>query len=297
MKNILVFGGSGLVGSKFLESAKNIFVINAPNAEETDILNQEAIKDALKKFNPDIVINFAAYTDVQKAEEEKDKKLGIVYKINALGAKNIANACKELDLKLIHISTDYVFEGTKSESAYTEEDLPNPVNWYGQTKFFGEEYVSKSGCDFTIVRISMPFTSYYGLKRDIARFFLNQLKENRKIKAITDQKVTPTYTQDIADALIAILHKGCSGIYHVVSKNPTNPFDFAIMIAKSFGLDTSLIRPITLAEYNKNKKAKLLKYSWLDPTKFEKDFGDGVLHTIEESVELFKEDVDEMDSN
>lgn len=292
MKKIFVFGGSGLVGSKFLETAKNIFTISAPNAGEVDILDQEKVKVSLEELSPEFVINFAAYTDVQKSEEQRGNIGGLVYKINATGAKNIAGVCNKLKIKLIHISTDYIFDGTKSGSPYAEDDKPNPVNWYGQTKYFGEKYVVESGCDFIIVRISMPFTSNYDLKKDIARFFLDQLRQKRKIQAITDEKITPVYTSDVANALIVLINSYVSGVYHVVSKNPTSPLEFATMIAKTFGLDISLIEPITLDEYNLDKKAKILRYSWLDCTKFEREFGRGILHTIAESVAIFKEAVD-----
>lgn len=292
MKKILVFGGSGLVGSKFIETAKNIFAISAPNAGELDILDQEKVEKSLGELSPEFVINFAAYTNVQGAEEEKGNKEALCYKLNASGAKKLADACKETNVRLIHISTDYVFDGTKSGSPYTENDNPNPVNWYGQTKYFGEKFILESGCDFTIVRISMPFTSHYTLKQDIARFFLDQLRQNKEIAAITDEKITPVYTTDIANALIVMVNSYVGGVYHVVSKNPTSPFEFATMIAKTFGLDISLIDPITLDEYNLDKTAKILRYSWLDCKKFEREFGRGILHTIEESVAIFKEAVD-----
>lgn len=287
-KKILVFGGSGLVGSRFTTLCKNSFEINAPDATYVDILKSDQLLKFVSKSDAEVIINFAAFTQVEAAEKEKGDKEGLCYKLNALGSKNVADVCKRGNKKLIHISTEYVFDGTKSDGSYQEEDKPNPINWYGATKFFGEKFVLESGCNFTLVRISMPFSAKYELKKDVARFFFGQLKNKIEINAIADQKITPTLTDDIASALAVLVNKKNSGIYHVSSKNPTTPFGFARLIAKIFNLDSSLIKPIQFDEYNVKKQAKLLRNSSLDPAKFEREFGKTTLHTIEEEVKLVK---------
>lgn len=286
MKKILVFGGSGLVGSKFIELCPD-FKIKAPDVSALDILNVDALSGEFDEVNPDLVINFAAYTAVEEAEKQKGDKNGICYRINVFGAQNVASVCRRFSKRLIHISTEYVFDGTKSESPYTEEDKPNPINWYGQTKYFGEAAVLESGCQSTVVRICMPFSSRYELKKDVARFFLEQLRAGNPITAIEDQKITPTLVDDIAGALKTVVVSGTAGLYHVSSTTTASPFGFAKLIAETFGLDASLVKPVSLDEYNKNKTAKLLKYSWLDSSKFDREFS-GVLHTINEGVRLFK---------
>lgn len=173
--------------------------------------------------------------------------------LNAIGAKNVAQICKALGKHLVQISTEYVFDGTKSDVPYNEEDQPNPINWYGQTKYFGEQFVKESGCNCCLVRISMPYSGYYEQKTDIARFFLNELREKKQIKAVKDQNITPILTDDIACALAATVEKQSFGIYHVASKNYTTPFDFAKLIAQAFNLDTSLIISTSLEEYNQKK--------------------------------------------
>lgn len=286
MIKIAVFGGSGLVGSKFLQINSNRFDINAPESSLVDITDYKQVLSFMDKIDAGVVINFAAYTNVEEAEKQKDNKDTVCYQINAIGAKNVADACKTMGKHLIHISTEYVFDGTKSDSPYTEEDKPNPINWYGTTKYFGEEFVKNSGCNFIIVRISMPYSGYYEQKTDIARFFLNELREKKQIRVVKDQNITPILTDDIAGALAATVEKQSFGIYHVASKNHTTPFDFAKLIAQAFNLDASLTVPIQLEEYNQKKQAKLLKNSWLSPFKFEGEFGKGILHTVEESVKL-----------
>lgn len=290
---ILVFGGGGLVGSRFIELNKLNMEIKAPGAEQVDILNKDQILQIIESFNPDSVINFAAYTNVQEAENQKDEREGICYQINAIGAKNVAEACKLFDKHLVFISTEYVFDGTKEISPYVEDDKPNPVNWYGATKLFGEEYVFGSGCISTIVRISMPFRAKYEIKKDIARFFLEQLKLGNSLKGVDDQNITPTLVDDIVQGLKTILQNKSEGIYHISSKDSVTPLEFAKTIARLFGLSYALIDSITLDEFNKDKKAKFVKYSWLNPQKFEKEFGDDILHTVEEALVIFKQQIDQ----
>lgn len=292
MKKVLVFGGSGMVGSKFISLYNQIFEIKAPLAEEVDILNKDSVLQFIKNFNPDSIVNFAAFTNVEGAEEQKGDKSEICFQINAIGAGNVAEAAKDSGKHLIYISTEYVFDGTKEVSPYTEDDKPNPINWYGQTKYFGEQFVLESGCRSTVVRICMPFSPFYELKKDIARFFLGELKTGHEIKAIEDQRVTPTIVSDIAAALKIIIESETCGLYHVSSTDSVTPLEFAKTIAEVFKLEYSLVKSISFDEYNKVKKAKLLKFSWLNPTKFEREFGEGILHTVEEGLVLFKKEID-----
>lgn len=287
-KQVLIFGGSGLVGSCFVELSQRIFKIVSPDADQVDIVDKDNVFEFLKNSSCDTVINFAAFTNVEEAESQKGDREETCFGINAKGAKNIAEACKILDKHLIHISTEYVFDGRKSSNPYTEEDNPNPINWYGATKYYGEQFVLGVGCSVTIVRISMPFRVFFEPKKDIARFFLEQLKNKRAIQAIQDQKVTPTLVNDIVYALHNLVRTKRQGIYHISAKTSISPYNFAKLIAQKFDLDDSLIKPVVFNEYNKNKKGKLLKNSWLDPAKFETKFGEGILHTTEESIDLFK---------
>lgn len=294
MQKILVFGGAGLVGSKFIQLHSNSFEINAPKAEELDILKIDQISKSVKQFNPDYLINFAAFTNVEEAQSQVDDQDGMCFQVNAIGARNVALVSEKFDKKLIHISTEYVFDGSKEISPFVEEDSPNPVNWYGATKLFGEEYILESGCNFCIARISMPFSSHYALKKDVARFFYESLKNKQKVKAVEDQRITPTLVFDIANALKVLIENKSSGLYHISSRDSVTPLEFVKMIAEIFDFDYNLVDSIKLDEYNKNKKAKLLKYSWLNPAKFEKEFGDQILHTVEENLVIFKQEVDQL---
>lgn len=296
-EKLLVFGGSGLVGSRFIELSGSTFQINAPDLNEVDILDAEAVKRTVGEFNPQSVINLAAFTNVQGAQKEKDDKEGSCYRLNAIGANNVASACSQYGVYLVHISTDYVFNGRKADAPYTEEDKPDPINWYGQTKYFGEQFVLESGCEAAIVRISMPFSAHHKLKNDVARLFLEELRAGRKINVVKDQAITPTNVDCIARALVVILGKKPSTILHVSSTNTTTPLGFATTIAQVFGLDTALIKPISFDKYNEGQLAPILHYSWLDSSRFVRDFGSSILHTVEEGVELFKKMIDESGLN
>lgn len=288
-KKVFVFGGAGMVGSRFIELCSSDFEIESPDLDKVDILDKEQVRKALTDFNPKVVVNFAAFTNVEKAEEESGDESGIVYKLNVQAVVEIGKICKELNIHLIQISTEYIFDGEKSDSPYTENDKPNPINWYGETKYLGEKAVGDSGCNYTIMRIAMPYTAHHELKKDIARFFLGELKEGREIMAISDQRISPILIDDIAAGLSVLIENQPNGVYQVVSPDSTSPLEFAQTIARVFGLDENLVKPVTLDEYSKNKKAKLLRYSWMDSSKFRKEFGEDILHTVEEGLRIFKD--------
>lgn len=296
-RRVLIFGGTGLIGSEFIKLNSSFLDINSPPASLIDIMDFNQTAKFIEESEAEVVINFAAYTNVEEAEIQKNDKQGIAYMLNAIGAKNVANACRTLGKHLIHISTEYVFDGTKENNPYTEVDKPSPINWYGQTKYFGEQNVLNSNSSCLIIRLSMPYSAYFAKKSDIARFFLRSLQGKKQIKAVIDQNITPTYVGNIARAIAVLTERGSQGVYHVSSLNYTTPFEFAKLIAKAFKLDSSLINHITLEEYNQGKKAKLLKNSWLSSEKFNKEFGEDILHSVEESIALFKQAVDGNSSN
>jgi len=245
---IAAVGLSGLVGSRVLELLGNEheFVQTGLSAG-VDITKRDTIFDAIKKFNPDIVLNLAAKADVDGSEI--DKSLGVdgeAWKLNVLGAQNVALACKEFGKKLIHVSTDFVFDG--KEEFYNEDGLPNPVDWYGMTKYKGEEAVKGSGCNFIIARIAYPYRAEFE-KKDFVRAMLSRLKEGLSIKGVTDHIMTPTFVDDIALALNSLFIKDDRGIYHVVGSSSVSPYDAAMLIAEKFGLNQALISKTTREEY------------------------------------------------
>lgn len=281
-----------MVGSRFIELYKDSYDIVAPTIEELDFLDFSATRELVKKENPKMLINFAAITNVEGSEKEKDDLDGITYKVNTGAVENLSDIANDFDLHLVHISTEYVFDGEKADGPYTEEDTPNPINWYGKTKYLAEQAIIESGCVSTIIRIAMPYTSEFPLKKDIARRFLEVLRGGEEIRAISDSEITPVFIDDIASALDAILKEKAQGIYHVVPDNHTTPFGFASLIADTFNLNKALIKELGFDEYNSSKDAKLLRHDWMSNKKFTTQFGPRILHTIEESLEEFKKQID-----
>lgn len=287
---ILILGGSGLVGSRFIYLSRTKFEITAPDHKELDILNADELSIWVENSLAEVVINFIGFTNVDSAEEQKDDLSGMAYKLNVLAVGNLAKICAEKKVHLIHISTDYVFDGTK-DSPYVETDEPNPVNWYGRTKSLGEEEMLSMNMDYTIVRPEMPYSARFEKKSDIARTFLKMLSEGKDINGVSDQKITPVFVDTLAHGLAKIVEKKSRGIYHLVSTDSTTPYDFALMLAEKFGLNKSLVKAVSLQEYNKTRSAKRPQNSCLNVTKFETEFGKGILKTVSESLDEFKSKV------
>ncbi len=291
-KKILVLGESGLVGSRFTEINKGLFEFLAPDLYELDILDLPKLESYIEKNNPETVINLAAYTDVDGAEKENGDKDGFIYKLNSLAPKNLAQICRKNKKFLIHFSTSYVFDGRKKDRPYLEDDTKNPLGWYAKTKHFADEFIEGSGCDFSILRIEMPYRSHYPQKKDLGRFFLEQLRMGKEVVAVKNQKITPGFIDDISHALAKIITGKTEGIFHLGSTDFTTPYDFAQQIAEEFNLDKKLIREISFAQYHKTRIAPRSQYSFLDVTKFISKFGDGILHTNAENIKTFKKQID-----
>ncbi len=281
IKKLLITGSTGLVGSRFVDIYKNnfsIITIGRNNVDlYVDLTDQQDILRIVSSSDADAVINFAAYTNVDEAEKEKGDRGGEVYTLNTLLPSRLSKACQESGKKLYHISTDYVFDGAQNDRPYSEKDAPHPVDsWYSQTKCEGELKVLntfKNKDNFSILRISYPYSGVYDRKLDIARTVINKLNANQIYSGITDQKIKPTSVDDIANALNLLLEKEASGIFHIADNFSPNdyitPYEFAIKIAETFNLDASLISAITFNDFSKERKAPRPQHTWLDTTKIE----------------------------
>ena len=282
---ILILGGSGLVGSRFIELGSEYDII-APTHEELDLLDLKSLETYLQESGADIIINFAAYTNVDTAEAEKDSEDGMVYKLNVALPKSLAQNSAAINIKLIHVSTDYVFDG-KKPAPYVEEDSPNPVNWYGTTKMLGEDAVKEFAAKWLIIRPEMPYSSHFEKKLDIARTFVKMLTEGKQINGVSDQKITPIYVDHLIYGLQKLIESDSTGIYHLASTDSTTPYDLAVMIAEKFNLDKSLVKPVPIDEYNKTRPAIRPHNTYLNVSKFQTEFGEGTLNTVSKSIDEF----------
>lgn len=218
----------------------------APKRQELDITNREQVMDVVKKYNPDVIIHCAAWTAVDKAEDMEEE----VNKINVLGTKNLTDASIKVGAKIMYMSTDYVFDGTK-EGYYKENDLVNPKSIYGKTKYLGEEEIRRNPNHF-ITRISWVF----GINGNNFIKTMLKLSENHKeLNVVDDQIGSPTYTVDLAKLLVEMAHTNKYGTYHVNNDGYCSWAEFAKYIMESNGKNTT-INPVSTEEYINITKTK-----------------------------------------
>ncbi len=256
-ERVTILGGHGLVGSRFVELFPHNNLLQAPTHREVDITNIQTIADCLKRYNSSVVINFAAYTKVDGAQEQKSQgEEGDAWKINVLGAENVARVAANSGVFLIHISTDFVFPGTEENPGPYSEDSPpakkaEEIGWYGWTKLKGEEKVKEVGGRHCIVRISYPYRAKYEGKVDFARNILLLFDQGKLWPQFTDQTMTPSFIDEVCKVLILLSERKLDGIYHVGSSNTTNCFEFAKRLLKKARGATGVVKPGLMEAYLK----------------------------------------------
>ena len=252
--------------------------ILAPSRQEVNITNKESVDKAILNFKPDIVFHCAAYTAVDKAEDDKEN----CYNINVIGTKNIVEAAKEVGAKVIYISTDYVFDGTK-DGYYKEDDTTNPINYYGETKYLGEVETRKYD-NHIITRISWVF----GINgKNFVKSMLNLAETRDELSIVADQVGSPTYTKDLSKLLVDLALSDKTGTYHVTNDNYCSWYDFAKYIFESNNVNIKL-NPITTSEYP--TRAKRPSNSKMSK---EKLVGDGftMLPTWQDAVDRYNKEL------
>lgn len=250
---------------------------------QLDITDEKAVHEAIAKINPDAVIHCAAWTAVDAAEDEENKPK--VYAINVSGTKYIAEACKEINCKMVYISTDYVFDGQGTESWQPDCKDYKPLNYYGQTKMEGELAVSGTLDKYFIVRIAWVF----GLNgKNFIKTMINVGKIHDEVRVVNDQIGTPTYTYDLAHLLVDMCETEKYGYYHATNEGGyISWYDFCCEFYRQYGLKTKVI-PVTTAEYGLSK-AKRPYNSRLDKSKL-KESGFALLPTWQNAVKRYLEE-------
>ncbi len=253
---LAIIGSTGLVGSRILELLSNSYsLVEFNSSSGTDITNPQSLELLASDEEISHVILLAAKADVDGCElDREENENGEAWKINVEGAANVAKLCKDTHKKIIYISTDFVFDGTKPDGEfYDENDTPNPINWYGYTKWKGEQAVTESGASSVIIRIAYPYRAKFDKKNDFVRAISNRLRSNQEVWAVSDHIFNPTFIDDFVNALDVVISQDVSGIYHVVGSESLNPYDAAIKIADTFELDKSLVSSTTRVEYFSGK--------------------------------------------
>lgn len=238
---VLVTGANGQLGYDVIMRLKSEGIDHLGTVRESlDILNKEQVKYVIYNYKPDVVIHCAAYTMVDKAEDEND----MCYSVNVLGTKHVAEACKEIGAKMVYISTDYVFDG-EGDQPFEVTDKPNPLNHYGKTKFEGELEVQNILDKYFIIRISWVF-GIHG--NNFVKTMLKLGKTRGEISVVADQVGSPTYTYDLAALLVEMIKTDRFGIYHATNEGYCSWYDFAREIFKQQGLTVNVL-PINTEQY------------------------------------------------
>ncbi|MHA4737924.1 SDR family oxidoreductase [Dyadobacter sp. MSC1_007] len=252
-KKILITGSNGLLGQKLAEllvtkpSIETIATAKGDNRlpfqdgyiyAEMDITDPESVEAVIAKFRPEVIIHTAAMTNVDQCEMEKE----MCWKLNVTAVEILIRACKKYDVFLEHLSTDFVFDGTSGP--YQEDDAPNPISFYGWSKYAAEKAVMSSDIRWSIARTVLV----YGIAHDMSRsniilWVKKSLEEGKTIKVVTDQFRTPTLAEDLALGCYLIADQQAEGIFHISGKDFLTPYEMALMAADYFALPASLITP------------------------------------------------------
>ena len=249
MNNILVTGSTGQLGSDVVkELLKRGYSTLSPNRSEFNLCSEDSIRNYILNSNCEAIVHCAAYTQVDKAEDEKD----LCIKINATATKHIVKCAKILDIPMIYISTDYVFDGTK-DGEYTENDETNPINIYGESKLAGEKYVQEILDKYYIVRTSWVFNIN---GKNFIETMLRLSKANNQLSIVNDQIGSPTYTKDLSRLLVDMLETSKYGLYHATNEGYCSWYEFANTIFKLANINID-IKAINSNEYASRAKRPL----------------------------------------
>ncbi len=303
MKKILILGISGLTGYKTARKASESYkVYGTYNYRPVDIensfsykmnlANEEQVSQIFSEIRPDIVVNTTALHNVDYCQDNQNE----ADKINTQAVKLVYENSEKFGSKFVHISTDYVFDGTKN-TPYSENDDADPLSYYGKTKLAGEKILE--GTRHLVLRPSVVYgwtplelagtTSSSGKPMNFALWVLTKLYKKEPLKIVTDQFASATLADSLAESILKMIESDKSGLYHVSGLSCESRYDFTIKLAEKFGHDSSLILPITSGSFI--QKAKRPSYSCLSCEKAIKDFGLKLL-TTDESLDVMKKQVE-----
>jgi len=273
---VLVTGANGQLGQSLQFIAGNYTAMQFVfcSSSDLDITNKQNCEAVFSKYKPNYCINTAAYTAVDKAESEPEK----AYLINVIGAKNLAEVCNQFSARLLHVSTDFVFDGLLSPSAqaggYTENDIPNPTGVYGQTKLDGEKAIQETFDNYFIIRTSWVYSQF---GNNFMKTMLRLASERETLSVVNDQIGTPTNAVDLAEAIVTIIQTDnrqpktdSAGIFNFSNEGQCSWYDFAKKIFEIHKIKIDLL-PIPTSSYP--TPAKRPSYSVLDKSKIKSVFG------------------------
>lgn len=255
MKKILITGSTGLIGSRIIEMLGDTYEFIPLRQSEIDITSKQTVESYLATISYDLLLHLAAYTNVDGAETERE----LCQKTNVEGTKNLFDVCQQKNAQMIHISTDFVFDGKKTdggEPRYTETSLPNPISYYGQTKYEAENILKGNAM---IVRLSYPYRKEFDGKRDFVRTIKYSLEQGKTLSMVQDSLITPSFIDDIVNNLKYLIQHFSTDTYHLVGADSISPYEAGKMIARNWKLNENLIQPIS---YERYFNGKALRPQW-----------------------------------
>ncbi len=258
-KKIVIFGSNGMLGSAAVEVFSRKFEIIAHDIDSVDICDNAAVEEVIASKKPSLILNCAAYTDVDGCEKNRET----AFRVNAEGPRNIAVNSSKYGARVIHISTDYIFDGQKN-TPYTETDTPSPINVYGSSKLEGEKNVMSHAKDSLIIRTSW----LYGPSgKNFVSTLTNLPKNESVLKVISDQKGKPTYTYDLAEAILNAVEKQLKGVVNICNSGECSWYEFAVEIFNLLERRID-VKPVSSEEYKmpasrpKNSVLSMEKYEY-----------------------------------
>lgn len=300
MQRLVVTGSNGLLGQTLVNllDAKGYEVHALSRGKDRNITSSNYIyynidltgfpevNNLLKKINPDFIINTAAMTHVDVCEDNKES----CDLINVELVKHLAEVCKNIEAHLIHISTDFIFDG--KDGLYKEDDAPNPLNYYGLSKLRSEEIVVNSNIDYTILRTILVYGYVKGMSRtNIVLWIRDAIINKKEVTIIDDQFRMPTLVDDLAEACLLVIQKKAKGIFNVSSNELLSIYDIAIEVANVFNLDKTYIKRVSTEELNQ-RAARPVKTGF-DLTK-SKNSLELPVYTFKERLQFFKNQLDKI---
>ncbi len=263
-KPVLITGTNGLLGQKLVRAfvpdfevhglgIKREALFQTPGFDYTpcDITDRNDTTELVKRLQPHYIINSAAYTHVDDSETNRET----CWNVNVTGVENLAAAAKTVNATMVHISTDYVFDGERGD--YTEDARPNPLGFYGRSKLAGENAIIGSGVPFVIVRTMVLYGVSEGLKPNFATWLAEQLRLGKPVNIVDDQFGHPTLVDDLAEAILEIVQLQKTGIFHVAGSECASRYEFALKLAEVFGFDRKLIHRVKTEDLGQKAKRPL----------------------------------------
>lgn len=255
---ILILGHRGMLGSELFGRLSAGYEVTGKDADEFDIASENACRRVIAEVEPDVVINAAAYTDVDGSEKARE----LCFAVNAEGVKNVALACRAARIKIVHFSTDYVFDGTK-DTPYREEDACCPLNVYGEAKLAGEKNLQRYSEHYLLIRTAW----LYGKQgKNFVKTIMGKAKEVGRLEIVNDQKGSPTYAKDLAAAVERLLTGRHTGIFHVTNRGTCSWYEFTLEILAYAGISDVPVIPLNSGQLN--RPAARPRNSTLNCTRF-----------------------------